>query len=1093
MRRAWPDAAIAAILFVSVSIWVFKESADVSPSLFGHYADDVWFQADAERSLENFIDRRSDHFRTEVHPLSSLILNSYVTAVGKVWRGPPLERARRAMALLAGLWSASLFALLRLIHLGRLCSLAFTLLGVSSAAFLFWFTVPETYGAGSLTILFVLIGAAIAERRGITDRWLVALSCASLSITVTNWMAGLALAVRSRPWKRALKIALLSLAIVFALALMQKHFFPRSRIFLWGASDEGQFVNPAGSGTPLDKLRVLLLDSLVAPQVRVVEQASPFHDHLSMQLSSPGSGSVYGISALAIWILLLIGGTFVTLIFVRKRRLFASVLGLIVLGQIALHLVYGEETFLYVLHIFPCLIALAAASATLRHSAIASTLAVLAAAGAWANNQQVWRFATAQVVAGMNEREKTLLAESRHPELPWPRENGHVVLGLPGSPLTEKSYHEPGGSFSPSPGSFGVSFWITAADGRLLASSETISLAQIKQRYVRNGAKFAAAIETSTPYFHLIWARDPDTATAQIEPESVPAGSAFWMVLRSIGPAGAPVKEMKAADHLASVGDGWRISIDGAALGWSGGDEQAAGIKLSAAQSAIDVQSPAGWAYLAARLDPARHYSIQLTRNKPHEGLDWLPQALWSPAVPDSRFVAAAYAEQAQILMGLTDKQTRPGEPLNYTADWVRDGAITVAALARAGQTEIARSLSTRLAEKDFFGGFGAEGDAPGLALWALGEVSNALGDQAFDRSLLPHVRRKLGLIEHCLDPAAAPLVVPEMSSPDPNLQDRDRPCERSRLGLAVGRMDGHYPILYVNAMDYAGLVAGARIARRANDESTAHSAEALATSLAKRWLDLYQSSASNRLKTLVSGYLSDLPSAFRVLSRSQARNREFMIGDNWLHADSDDRTFISALWPSGIGLQSEGARQAILLGLEKRWNDRRFTSDSVKRHPRTSFDMAEAHQWLLSGRPDRANAILNAYYVNDVSPGLFAWWEGEDEENSGNLWANLRGWLKPHGVSPHYWTAAEALALQMDFLTYVTGASSDSALVLGMGVPATWRDSQLDSGWILTRYGPTRWRLDNGIVTVQCECRTIPRVELAGGLKGLAMTIAAH
>jgi hypothetical protein len=164
-----------------------------------------------------------------------------------------------------------------------------------------------------------------------------------------------------------------------------------------------------------------------------------------------------------------------------------------------------------------------------------------------------------------------------------------------------------------------------------------------------------------------------------------------------------------------------------------------------------------------------------------------------------------------------------------------------------------------------------------------------------------------------------------------------------------------------------------------------------------------------------------------------------------------------------------------------------------VKRHPWTYFDMAEAHQWLLSGRPDRAKAILNAYYANDVSPGLFAWWEGEGEENSGNQWANLRGWLKPHGVSPHYWAAAEALALQMDFLTYVAGASSDSALVLGMGVPATWRDSQLVSGRILTCYGPTWWRLNNGIVTVQYECNTIPRVELAGGLKGLAMTIATH
>jgi hypothetical protein len=44
------------------------------------------------------------------------------------------------------------------------------------------------------------------------------------------------------------------------------------------------------------------------------------------------------------------------------------------------------------------------------------------------------------------------------PEDPWPRGAGHVILSIPGS--REAGYHEPGGSFSPGVGSFGVSIWV---------------------------------------------------------------------------------------------------------------------------------------------------------------------------------------------------------------------------------------------------------------------------------------------------------------------------------------------------------------------------------------------------------------------------------------------------------------------------------------------------------------------------------------------------------------------------------------------------------------------------------------------------------
>jgi hypothetical protein len=70
--------------------------------------------------------------------------------------------------------------------------------------------------------------------------------------------------------------------------------------------------------------------------------------------------------------------------------------------------------------------------------------------------------------------------------------------------------------------------------------------------------------------------------------------------------------------------------------------------------------------------------------------------------------------------------QTRPGDPTHYPQSWLRDGAYVVAALARSGRNDAALALVDEFDQRDFFGGYGPEADAPGLALWALAEVLDA-------------------------------------------------------------------------------------------------------------------------------------------------------------------------------------------------------------------------------------------------------------------------------------------------------------------------------------------------------------------------------
>lgn len=128
-----------------------------------------------------------------------------------------------------------------------------------------------------------------------------------------------------------------------------------------------------------------------------------------------------------------------------------------------------------------------------------------------------WKFLSATIVCAcvmdlahaqvqvINQRQITLLEKARRPDDPWPRGDGHALIGEPGSPLSQKAYHEPGGSFTPSPGSFGISIWVMDAQARLVATSDSIPIHDIQQRYVYLRDSKIAAIENVTPYYTATW------------------------------------------------------------------------------------------------------------------------------------------------------------------------------------------------------------------------------------------------------------------------------------------------------------------------------------------------------------------------------------------------------------------------------------------------------------------------------------------------------------------------------------------------------------------------------------------------------------
>jgi hypothetical protein len=357
--RSWQtDIAIAVLLSIAtlVAAWFLTGIQNHIPLLIDPKADDVWFEGDPARVFSNMTDRGGAHYRSNVHPLFSLIALTYTYICSSLLHLSKLEIVRVSIASAAAIWITLLYALLRILGCRKPDSALLSLVGATSAAAVFWTAIPETYLLGSVTVIAVLITSAFAERRAVPP-WLdVAMAAGALAITVTNWMVALAsLATRHR-LKPAIQLASNSFVAVVLLMGIQKYVVPSS-VFLFDLHGEGKaIVRPE----PLATLKVFFLHTMVLPDFRLTPQAgSSLWPQLTIQHANNWQLSHWGPLALAAWLTLLVAGawTYATMKALRRFRLTVVIA---LTGQFALHLVYGSETFLYSLDWLPLLIVIAA-------------------------------------------------------------------------------------------------------------------------------------------------------------------------------------------------------------------------------------------------------------------------------------------------------------------------------------------------------------------------------------------------------------------------------------------------------------------------------------------------------------------------------------------------------------------------------------------------------------------------------------------------------------------------------------------------------------------------------------------------------------
>jgi hypothetical protein len=348
---AVPTATVA--LVAGIAAWVAFRMLD--PALLHVSTFDFWFESDAPAIAKQLSDRFAlDHDRANRHPLFALILYPVLYVLRRVVHLDTPAALGVTYAGLAALWSGMFFGFLRLTGLRRREAMLFTTLALCSASAIFWLPVPETFAPAALTLLIALAALAWHEQTGRLS-WIacVLIAAVTVSMTLTNGVAGFCLCLVVLGWKRGLLAFGSALVVVAAAQVLEHSAFPHTTYFFLPVSRESAYLFNPLAGSLADRLAGFFLRGMVLPPM---EQG--YAGYLSVQQSSVTSAPLFVVLAWVLWGGLLVAG--VTGLMRSGRARLRITLVAVLVSQLVLALVFGQETFVYALQSGPLLVALAA-------------------------------------------------------------------------------------------------------------------------------------------------------------------------------------------------------------------------------------------------------------------------------------------------------------------------------------------------------------------------------------------------------------------------------------------------------------------------------------------------------------------------------------------------------------------------------------------------------------------------------------------------------------------------------------------------------------------------------------------------------------
>jgi hypothetical protein len=420
-------------------------------------------------------------------------------------------------------------------------------------------------------------------------------------------------------------------------------------------------------------------------------------------------------------------------------------------------------------------------------------------------------------------------------------------------------------------------------------------------------------------------------------------------------------------------------------------------------------EAPAG----LARADAAAWADAQLARatKRWRARLAAVPIAL-PPAAAE--FEASLRASLGWILVNREGPRIQPG-PRAYRRSWIRDGALTGAALAQWGFAEEARAFLRWYAPHQHGDGRvpcavdrrgidpTVEHDSHGQLAWAVVEVFRLGGERAFLAALWPHVAKAAGAILALREP-----------------DGRLLPPSISHEGYAGHPVHSYWDDFFAlaglaAAADAAGVLGDPASERRFRAQAEAMRrdvADSLAHTMARHGIDFVPGSAE----------LGDF--------------------DPTSSAIAFDPCGAAALLPPGAAERS----------FERWWQERearRRGETGLDRH--SPYELRNAAALLALGWKARALALLEQGREDQRPPGWRQWPEVVHEDPRAPRFL---------GDLPHGWIASTFLRSARRLFAYER--AEDGVLVLAAGVPEAW----LAAPGVRLRGLPTHFgRLDLALV----------------------------
>lgn len=653
---------------------------------------------------------------------------------------------------------------------------------------------------------------------------------------------------------------------------------------------------------------------------------------------------------------------------------------------------------------------------------------------------------------------------AQHPDWIWNRSDAHVILGVPGSHEGFKTPVEPGNTFSPGVGTYGVSTWVFV-DGQL-HTPEAKPLAELSWSFLDGHVPVlisrwqAGAVAVTSRLF-----TDGDAARLDIRgylavelhnPTAQTITCTFYLAVRAFGAAGGPVRRLAWQNDALIVNDGPVLypSQPPTAFGALSYQESGTDISVALRQNhlppATHVEDESTWAsgalayplVLPPGVTQQLDFVCHVHANSPK--LTWLRPpsarrvdeaqaayvASWQRgqkirlSLPDKRFSDAFFAQLNFLYMFTVANQPRIS-PISYPLWWLRDGSYAIVALDKGGYHDFAERVVVATAPRDAFGGFGAEGDGPSQSIWMLSEHYLLSGSLAYLRGVYPDIERKADLLIQMRHTDSPIMRTTEIRTPQMMLvPESDLMCLPADDGLIMGRMDNHFPLMWINAFAYFGLRRAALCAAALGEDGSRFEREASA------------------------------------IQAALVRRAPELFGQN-------DRDPNSAFWPTGWASRDD---LTIQRGFEQFWNTVRCPDGHYTREPLwTYFEAGQAHNYLLLGQVERTWITLEHFLTEHIAPGLYTYSEGNGDENSSLQWQRTRGWDQIRYVTPHGWTAAELFLLLRDCLA----REEADRLIIGSGIPAAWYSAAFSVQNLPTYFGTLSFSCDP---VAQCLTVTVER-----------------